>query len=91
MLTKFPQFSKFLILQREIFLLSEFPVPAWLLPLASETGPCLGGGLRNKHVVFPGGPVVKSQPSNAGGMSLIPGWGAKILHALQPKNPKHER
>ena len=36
---------------------------------------------------FPGGPVVKTSPSNAGGM----GWGAKISHASQPKNQKkHE-
>ena len=30
---------------------------------------------------FPGGPVVKIQPSNAGGMGSIPGWGIKIPHA----------
>ena len=35
---------------------------------------------------FPGGPVVKTSPSNVGGASLIPGWGAKIPHALWPKN-----
>ena len=39
---------------------------------------------------FPGGPVVKIFPSNAVGMSLIPGWGAKIPHAFQPKKPKHK-
>ena len=39
---------------------------------------------------FPGGPVVKALPSNAVGMSLIPGWGAKIPHALQPKKIKHK-
>ena len=33
---------------------------------------------------FPGGPVVKT--SNAGDAGLIPGQGAKILHASQPKN-----
>ena len=27
---------------------------------------------------FPGGPVVKNQPSNAGHVGLIPGWGIKI-------------
>ena len=26
---------------------------------------------------FPGGPVVKDPPCNAGDMSLIPGWGHK--------------
>ena len=35
---------------------------------------------------FPGGPVVKTSPSSAGGACLIPGWGAKILHASWPKN-----
>ena len=35
---------------------------------------------------FPGGPVVKTSPSNAGGASLIPGQGAKIPYASRPKN-----
>ena len=35
---------------------------------------------------FPGGPVVKTLPSSAGGGGLIPGWRAKIPHALGPKN-----
>ena len=39
------------------------------------------GGLRD----FPGGPVVKTLPSNAGGVSLTPGLGAKIPHASGPK------
>ena len=30
--------------------------------------------------------MVKTSPSNAGGGSWIPGWGAKIPHASQPKN-----
>ena len=33
---------------------------------------------------FPGSPVVKTLPSNAGGVGSIPGWGAKIPHASQP-------
>ena len=32
---------------------------------------------------FPGGPVVKNPPCNAGDMSLIPGEGTKILHAAE--------
>ena len=28
---------------------------------------------------FPGGPVVKNLPCNAGDAGLIPGWGTKIL------------
>ena len=35
---------------------------------------------------FPGGPVVKTSASNAGGAGPIPGQGAKIPHALRPKN-----
>ena len=37
---------------------------------------------------FPGGPVVKPLPSNAGGMGSIPGQGAKIPYASRPKNQK---
>ena len=35
---------------------------------------------------FPGGPVVKTLPSNARDAGLIPGQGAKILYALWPKH-----
>ena len=35
---------------------------------------------------FPSGPAVKTLPSNAKGMGLIPGWGPKIPHALGPKH-----
>ena len=35
---------------------------------------------------FPSGPVVKTSPSNAGGVGSIPGWGAKIPHTPGPKN-----
>ena len=34
---------------------------------------------------FPGGPVVKTLPSNAGGADSIPGSGAKTSHSYQPK------
>ena len=33
---------------------------------------------------FPGGPVVKNQPSNAGNMGSIPGRGTKISHTSGP-------
>ena len=36
---------------------------------------------------FPGGPVVKNPPSNAGGRSSIPGQGTKILHTSGQLNP----
>ena len=32
---------------------------------------------------FPGGPVVKNLPSNAGDMGSMPGWGTKIPHAME--------
>ena len=35
--------------------------------------------------VFPGGPVAKTSPSNAGGAGLIPTRGGKIPHASGPK------
>ena len=35
---------------------------------------------------LPGGPVVKTSPSNAGGVGSIPGQGVKIPHVSQPKN-----
>ena len=35
---------------------------------------------------FPGGPVVKTSPSKAGGAGSIPGQGTKIPLALWPKN-----
>ena len=40
---------------------------------------------------FPGGPVVKTLPSNAGGAGSIPGWGAKIPHASWPKNQNRKQ
>ena len=36
----------------------------------------------------PGGPVVKTLPSNAGGVGLIPVREDKTSHALKPKKPK---
>ena len=38
-----------------------------------------------EHRDFPGGPLVKTSPSNAGGVGLIPGQGANFLHAWWPK------
>ena len=35
---------------------------------------------------FPGGPVVKTSPSKAGGVGSIPGQGFKIPHASWPEN-----
>ena len=36
---------------------------------------------------FPGGPVVKNPPSNAGGPGSIPGQGTKIPHAAGQLSP----
>ena len=33
---------------------------------------------KNEHIDFPGGPVVKTLPSNAGGVNSIPDWVPKI-------------
>ena len=35
---------------------------------------------------FPGGPVVKTTPSNGGGTGSIPGQGARIPHASGSKD-----
>ena len=37
---------------------------------------------------FPGGPVVKNPPSNAGDAGLIPGRGTKIPHAAGQLSPR---
>lgn len=39
---------------------------------------------------FSSGLAVKTSPSNAGGASSIPIWGAKISHATWPKKTKHK-
>ena len=41
---------------------------------------------RCRAMDFPGGPVVKTLPSNAGGVGPIPCWGAKIPHVSGSKN-----
>ena len=48
---------------------------------------CVGGKLfkSNRRGTFLGGPVVKTLTSSEAGMGSIPGWGAKILHALWSK------
>ena len=40
---------------------------------------------------FPGSQVVKTSPSNAGDMSLIPGRGIKIPQALWQKKKKDKK
>ena len=45
---------------------------------------------KRKSGDFPGGPVVKTSPFNAGGAGQIPDWKAKIPYALQQKNQKHK-
>ena len=40
---------------------------------------------------FPGDPVVKTLPSNAGGEGSIPGQGGKIPYASLPKNQRWNR
>ena len=39
---------------------------------------------------FPGGPVVKTLPSNAGGAGSVPGGGAKIHMPPGQKKLKHQ-
>ena len=37
---------------------------------------------------FPGGPMVKTSPSNMGAAGSIPGWEVKSPHASRPKKRK---
>ena len=70
--------------------------PSWVTPVQGSTSAQLNHPRLpdNQEVIkagcqdFPGSPVVKTPPSNAGGASLIPGWGAKNPHASWPKQPK---
>ena len=41
--------------------------------------------IEGHHRDFPGGPVVKNVPSNAGDAGLTPGQGSKIPHAERPR------
>ena len=51
--------------------------------LPSSSALAHGTQIRSQCLGLPGGPVVKTLPSNAGRADLIPAWGAKIP---QPKN-----
>ena len=45
--------------------------------------------LHSNHILsrdFPGGPVTRILPFNAGGAGLITGYGVKIVHGLWSKN-----
>lgn len=39
---------------------------------------------------FPDRPVVKTLPSDTGGVGSVRGWETKILHAFWPKKTKHK-
>ena len=39
---------------------------------------------------FPGGPLVKTLPNNAGGAGLISGQRIKVSICLMAQNPKHK-
>ena len=45
--------------------------------------------LEKKKRDFPGGPVVKNPPYNAGDTGSIPGQGTKIPHATGQLSPRH--
>ena len=51
----------------------------------SELGKWAKRGQKNQKRDFPGGPIIKTSPSNTEGIGSIPGWGAKISHASRPK------
>ena len=45
-------------------------------------------GEEDKWRDYPGGPVVKNLPYNAGDAGSIPGWGTKIPYALEQLSPR---
>ena len=47
-------------------------------------------GIKGPCKDCPGGPVIKTSPSNAGGARSIPGQGAMIPLASQSKTPTHK-
>ena len=48
----------------------------------AENQPLYLESLKSRHRDFPGGPVVKNPPYNAGHAGSIPGQGTKIPHAM---------
>jgi hypothetical protein len=63
------------------------PAPQEPVALSTELSMPWSSYLQNGYKRnFPGAPVAKTSPSNAGGTGLIPGWGARIPHASWPKN-----
>ena len=47
--------------------------------------------IKNKVLGFPGGPVVRTQCFHCGGLGSIPGWGTKILQAVQHNRNRKEK
>ena len=74
-----PGFQKFLF-----FLLTTFPSfsPMDLCSLTKTKQK-----KNNNRNFFPGGPVVKNPPSNAGDVGSMPGPGSKIPHATEQPSP----
>ena len=54
----------------------------YIMPVLSSFGSQQSRLNRLSLKSLPSGPVVKNQPSNAGGAGLIPGRGTKMLHAV---------
>ena len=77
-----------------LLMLSEFRqsfLPS--LPLTKQTWASLHLGFENRYLKailwgFPGGPMVKTSPSNAEAVGSVPGQGAKITHTSWPKTQK---
>ena len=63
------------------------PEKAWGLILLGQTHPILNNECQKHGSDFPGGPVVKNLPANAGETCLIPGQEAKIPHASGQLSP----
>ena len=65
-----------------------FPCQPHVVRLLSSLGSTLrSDGQKRDPGDFPGSPVVKNPPSNAGDRSLIPGLGTDILHTMEQLKP----
>ena len=54
--------------------------------VATVNNAAVNTGMKMRPRDFPGGPVVGTSPSNAGGAGSNPGRGAGIPHTSRPKN-----
>ena len=83
---KFPDFGNYCSYVRQ-YPCSWKYIPRFLGTKRHHIYNSFSSGSERNYRDFPGCPVVKNLPSNAGDMGLIPGWGTKIPHAAGQLSP----